>query len=200
MASPVAQLVKNPPANAEDTRDMGSISGSGRSPGEGNGNLCHYSCLENPTDGGVCRATVYGVAKSWTQLSMPTHKLFKFWAPQNLNLLLQWCLIYNSSKPKQSQSWYACVRAQLLSHVWFFCDPVDWSLPGASVHGISQARIPQWVAISFFRVKVLWLWANVFFIWLFYFSHATVPASGAKRKRWWLFDCTSSCMGPFRNA
>ena len=108
-ASPVAQLVKNPAANAGDTRDMGSISGSGRSPGEGNGDLCQYSCLENPTDGGVCRATVYGVAKSWTQLSMHTHKLFG--APQNLNLLLQWCLIYNSSKPKQSQSWYACVRA-----------------------------------------------------------------------------------------
>ena len=39
----VAQVVNNPPANAEDARDVGSIPGSGRSPGEGNGNLLQYS-------------------------------------------------------------------------------------------------------------------------------------------------------------
>ena len=49
-ASQVALMVKNPPANAGGIRDMGSISGSGRSPGEGNGNPFQYSCLENPTD------------------------------------------------------------------------------------------------------------------------------------------------------
>ena len=43
----MAQLVKNPPANAGDIRDMSLIPGSGRSPGEGNGNLLQYSCLEN---------------------------------------------------------------------------------------------------------------------------------------------------------
>ena len=41
-------MVKNPPANAGDTGDMGSIPGSGRSPGGGNGNPLQYSCLENP--------------------------------------------------------------------------------------------------------------------------------------------------------
>ena len=46
-ASPVAQLVKNPPANAGDSRDAGSIAGLGRSPGEGNGSPLQYSCLEN---------------------------------------------------------------------------------------------------------------------------------------------------------
>ena len=46
---------------------------SGRSPGEGNGNPLQYSCLENPMDGGASQATVYGVAKSWTQLSKCTH-------------------------------------------------------------------------------------------------------------------------------
>ena len=46
-ASQVALVVKNPTANAGDTRDMGSIPGSGRSPGEGNGNPLQYSCLEN---------------------------------------------------------------------------------------------------------------------------------------------------------
>ena len=52
--------------------DLGSIPRSGRSPGEGNGNLLHYSCLENPMDGGAWRATVHGVAKSWTGLSIST--------------------------------------------------------------------------------------------------------------------------------
>ena len=48
----VAQLVKNLPANAEDARDLGSILGSGRSPGEGNSNPLQYSCLGNPMDRG----------------------------------------------------------------------------------------------------------------------------------------------------
>ena len=43
--------------------DPGSIPGSRRSPGEGNGNLLHYSCLENPMDRGVWQATVHGVAR-----------------------------------------------------------------------------------------------------------------------------------------
>ena len=46
-------MVKNPTANAGDVRDPGSIPGSGRSPGEGNGNLLQYSCLENPMDRGA---------------------------------------------------------------------------------------------------------------------------------------------------
>ena len=43
--------------------DPGSIPGSGRSPGEGNGNPLQYSCLENPRDRGVWQATVHGVAR-----------------------------------------------------------------------------------------------------------------------------------------
>ena len=46
--------------------DLGSISGLGRSPGEGNGSPLQYSCLENPMDGGACQATVHGVAESDT--------------------------------------------------------------------------------------------------------------------------------------
>ena len=49
--------------------DLGSIPGSGRSPGEGNGNPLQYSGLENPMDGGAWWATAHGVAKSRTQLS-----------------------------------------------------------------------------------------------------------------------------------
>ena len=64
--SPKAQLVKNQPANVEDTRDVGSIPGSGRSPGEGNGNLLQYSSLDNPMDRGARWATVQRVTKSGT--------------------------------------------------------------------------------------------------------------------------------------
>ena len=46
--------------------DLGSIPGSGRSPGEGNGNPLQYSCLENPMDGGAWQTTVHGIAKSRT--------------------------------------------------------------------------------------------------------------------------------------
>ena len=46
--------------------DLGSIPGSGRYPGEGNGNALQYSGLENPMDRGAWQATVHGVAKSWT--------------------------------------------------------------------------------------------------------------------------------------
>ena len=56
-------MVKNPPANAEDARDMGSIPGSGRSPREGNGNLLPYSCLENPMDREAWWATVHEVKR-----------------------------------------------------------------------------------------------------------------------------------------
>ena len=61
-------MVKNTPANPGDTRDVGAIPGSGRSPGGGHGNPLQYSCLENPMDRGALRATVPGVAKSGTRL------------------------------------------------------------------------------------------------------------------------------------
>ena len=51
--SQVATVVKNPTANAGDRRDVGSIPGSGRSPGEGNGNPLQYSCLENSRERGA---------------------------------------------------------------------------------------------------------------------------------------------------
>jgi len=54
---------KEPAANAEDIRDVGSIPGSGRSPGGGHGNPLQYSCLENPTGRGTWKAIVYRVAK-----------------------------------------------------------------------------------------------------------------------------------------
>ena len=61
-ASQVVLGVKNPPANAGDIKDAGLI------PGSGQDNPLQYSCLENPMDRGMWRATVHRVAKSWTRL------------------------------------------------------------------------------------------------------------------------------------
>ena len=64
----MALVVKNPPANAGDVRDTGSIPGLGRSSRRGHGNPLQYSCLENPMDRGAWQAMVLGVAKSQTRL------------------------------------------------------------------------------------------------------------------------------------
>ena len=63
-ASQVKLVVKNPPTNAGDTRDTGSIPELGRSYGQRNHNPLQYSCLENPMERGAWRATVCGVAES----------------------------------------------------------------------------------------------------------------------------------------
>ena len=68
--------------------DPGSIPGLGRSPGEGNGNPLQYSCLENPMDREVWRATVHGVAKSRTQLSDFTYS-YSLRAHEGHNAVLQ---------------------------------------------------------------------------------------------------------------
>ena len=76
---PGGSVVKNQPANAGATGDVGLIARSGRSQGGGNGNP-QNSCLENPMDRGAWRATVHRVTKSWTQLSdwAHTHRLDKW--------------------------------------------------------------------------------------------------------------------------
>ena len=66
---PGGTMVKNPPTNERDTRDTGLIHGSGRSLGEGNGNLLQYYCQENPKDRGAWWATVHATAKTRTRLS-----------------------------------------------------------------------------------------------------------------------------------
>ena len=69
MGAPQVALVgKNPPANAGDVRDVGSIPGSGISPGGWHGNSCQYSCLENPMDWGAWQAMIRRLAQSRTRL------------------------------------------------------------------------------------------------------------------------------------
>ena len=103
-------VVKNPPVAAGDTRDMGSISGSGRSLGKGNGNLFQYSCLENPMGRGAWWATVQGTAKSWTRLGD--------WADTHLNTRDIKCVS-------------ACQR-------WAWCLKTKFVLMPAYVHEISH--------------------------------------------------------------
>ena len=71
-----ASQVVHPPANAGDARDVGSISRSERSPGEGNGNLLqYYSCLKNSMDRGAWQPAVHRTAKIWTRLGTAQHSI-----------------------------------------------------------------------------------------------------------------------------
>ena len=65
-ASQLVLVVKSPPANAGDIRDVGSIPGSGRSPGGGNGSPLQHSCLKNSMDRGTWWVIVHGAVKSQT--------------------------------------------------------------------------------------------------------------------------------------
>ena len=84
MAFQVVLVVKNPPANGGNLRDVSSVPRSGRACGGGHGNPLQYSFLENPMDRGAWWATVHRVAKSWTklkQLSMHARAYNKLLSP-----------------------------------------------------------------------------------------------------------------------
>ena len=89
--------------------------------GEGNGNPLQCSCLENPRDRGAWWSAVYGVAQSRTRLT---------WLGSS------------------SSSWSYYLFTKSCQTLW---DSMDWSPPGSLVHGISQARTPEWVSISYSR-------------------------------------------------
>ena len=76
---------------------------------------------------------------------------------------------------------HAYMVVQSLSCVRLFCDPVDYSLPGSSVHGISQARTLEWVAISFSMGSSQsrdWTWVSCIDGWILY--HCTTRESKVK--------------------
>ena len=75
-------VVKTLPASAGEARDLGSIPGLGRPPGEGNGNPLQCSCLGKPMDREAWRATVHGVAESETTERAHTH-IFQCWQQSN---------------------------------------------------------------------------------------------------------------------
>ena len=80
-ASQVALVIKNLLANAADISDVGSIPGSGRSPGGEHGNPLQYSCLENPMDRGTWHDMVHRVAKSRTRLKQLSIHFFIHYFP-----------------------------------------------------------------------------------------------------------------------
>ena len=109
-------------ASACNAGDLGSIPGSGRSPGEGHGNPLQDSCLENPTDRGAWWATVHRVARVRHHLA-------------------------TQPPPTTPHQRICCLVTKLCPTL---CEP--WTVaPGSSVHGTLQARILEWVAISFSR-------------------------------------------------
>ena len=79
MVFPGSSAVKNPPARQETHRDAGLIPGSGRSPGEENGNPLQYSCQQNPMDRGTWWATVHRVTKSRTWLKRPSMHIYLYY-------------------------------------------------------------------------------------------------------------------------
>ena len=110
----LAQVVNNLPTNAGDTRDSGSIPGSGRSPGGGNDNPLQDFCLENPMDRGAWQATVYRVTKSQTRLKrLSTHP----WILELWSLCRCLCLCMSSL----ICLWYMSQDMRSLSSLWIYC-------------------------------------------------------------------------------
>ena len=92
-ASQVVLVLRNPPANAGDIRNLGSIPVSGRSPGKGNGYPLQYFCLEDTMDRGAWWATVHWVTNSWTHLNDFKHTYtmyfyFLYFIFKSLSLIL----------------------------------------------------------------------------------------------------------------
>ena len=156
--------------NAGDQR---SSSGSGRCPGEGNGNPLPYSCLENSMDQGVWEAIVLGFTESQMELSTkvkhdPQLQAVAPSPTRDSNKKETWC-IKTKGHPTYSQHLSVVLRGKQLitkavshsSHILSsvaqscpsICDPMDCSPPGSLVHGIFQARIWKWVTIPFSRTS-----------------------------------------------
>ena len=137
---------------------------------EGNDNPLQYSCLENSIDGGAWEAAVHGVAESRTWLSDFTFT-FHFHALEKEMVIhsrvLAWRIpgteepsgLPSMGSHRIGHDWrYLAAAADILCvYVWVvqscqtLCDPTDYSSPDSSVHGILQARILEWVAVSFSR-------------------------------------------------
>ena len=152
-ASYVALVVKNPPANAGDARDVGSIPGSGKSLGGGNGTTLQYFCQENFMGRGAWQATVHGATKSWIQLSTYAHMctcvciLFQVLFHYRLLHAIEYSsLCYTVGPSYLFYIWSEVLVAQLCPTLWF---PMGCSLSGSYAHGTLQAKILQWVAIPF---------------------------------------------------
>ena len=105
-------------ASACNVGDLGSIPGSGRSPGEGNGTPLQYSCLENPMDRGAWQATVHGVVKSQTRLATSLHFIIQMGEKMNyflfqgtLRILASRSLIWQRRKQSEMEFVHGPLRS-----------------------------------------------------------------------------------------
>ena len=114
--SQLAQLVRNPPANAGDRRDKGLIPGLGRSPGEGNDNPLQYSCLENSVDKGTWWAIVHRVTKSRKSGQV----LLCFWKELGV-LVWETIEVYGQRTHKLKMDWN--LTSAVFTHFLFFIVP-----------------------------------------------------------------------------
>ena len=134
------------PGGSVNIGGAGSMAGSRRSPGEGNGNPLQYSCLGNPMDKGPCCCCCCCQVASIVSDSVRPHR----WQPTRLprhwdspgkntgvgcHFLLQCMKVKSESEVAQS-----CPT---------LCYPIDGSPPGSAIPGILQERTLEWVAISF---------------------------------------------------
>ena len=180
---PGGSVVKNPPANAGDARDVDSIPGSGRSPGGGNGNLLRYSCLENSNgQRSLVGYSPRGHTESDTTEHTLTHTHTGHEDSNGSRFLHIFCTgrgarrLHGGSDTRQQCLPHAHTTAPTLGlapagqsgietpHLLLcvysvthscltLCDPMDCSPPGSSVHGILQARTLEWVAVPFSRAS-----------------------------------------------
>ena len=95
-------MVKNPPSNVGNVRDVGLIPVSGRLPGEGHSNPLPSSCLENPMDRGTWWATVHGVAQSQARLKWTQHACIG-WMISVATTILFCCSVYTDTFVYNSQ-------------------------------------------------------------------------------------------------
>ena len=132
----LALVVKNPPASVGDIKDVDSVPGLGRSPGEGKGNPLQYFCLENPIDLGALWVTVRGVAKNWTWLKwlsilsqmcppaftrLPPHHRHVFFSPVGSAQFLHWLSTQDKNLKCKQRSTMTRTKITLWAlgrHIW----------------------------------------------------------------------------------
>ena len=115
-ASQVARLVKNLPAIAGDSRDVGSIPGSERSPGKGNGNPLQYSCLENTMDRGVLWASrLQRIGHDWVHTCMHVIISISLWKLKKMCVFVYICMYLHMCMNIKFNFAYLSIKTSLYS-------------------------------------------------------------------------------------
>ena len=123
-------VVKSLPTNAGDA---GLIPGSGRSPGEGNGNPLHYSCLENPMDWEAWKAIVHRVAELDTTEQLHTHTHTHTEAKTNFKILSQ-KKVKRQKSMYNVQCWKRSFTEKYTTHIWKDIQEMEGGCSMISVH------------------------------------------------------------------